>query len=489
MSPIHSSFFIAIHLSPSLACRVRLSACLQLICLPLEQFICLLVWLVVSGSLDVSNSFVSPCSNPFVCQSGWWCRALRMSPIHLSPLKAIPLSPSLAGVRLSGCLPLICFPFLQQFICLPVWLVVFGFPDVSNWLVSLYSDSFVSQSGLWCPALRMSPIHLSPLKAIDASAILTGSVWLCACFQFICLPLQQFICLPVWLVVSSSPDVSNSFVFLYSHSSVSQSGLSCPALGDIGRHFAWQAWHLWHWAGSGDALGSRLPPLSPRPFAWQARHLVTSTFVLRHRPSLCVAGVALMALGWLWWRAWFPFAAVVAAAVCVQVWHLVTSAFVLRGERGAWWHQTSLCVAGVALMALGWLWWRAWGPFAAVVAAAVCVAGVALGDIDLRFAGQAWHLVTSTVTLRGRRGTYGTELALVTRLVPVCRRWHTIFFTHTIFHTQSFTHMFVTHHLPLPHTSSSRTIIPCTITWNIPCTIQTMHMFCIYVFIFFSSGS
>ena len=65
-------------------------------------------------------------------------------------------------------------------------------------------------------------------------------------------------------------------------------------------------------------------------------------------------------------------------------------------------------------MALGWLWRRAWFPFAAAVAAALCVAGVALGDVDRRnFAWQAWHLVTSTVTLRGRRGTYGTGLALV----------------------------------------------------------------------------
>ena len=46
------------------------------------------------------------------------------------------------------------------------------------------------------------------------------------------------------------------------------------------------------------------------------------------------------------------------------------------------------------------------------------MAGVPLGDIDGDFAWQAWHLVKSTVTLRGRRGT----LALVTRLVPVCRR-------------------------------------------------------------------
>ena len=63
-------------------------------------------------------------------------------------------------------------------------------------------------------------------------------------------------------------------------------------------------------------------------------------------------------------------------------------------------------------MALGWLWWRAWFPFGAVGAVAVCVAGVALGDMDRHFAWHAWHLATSTVTLRGRRGTYGTGLGL-----------------------------------------------------------------------------
>ena len=50
------------------------------------------------------------------------------------------------------------------------------------------------------------------------------------------------------------------------------------------------------------------------------------------------------------------------------------------------------------------------------------VASVALGDIHFHFAWQAWHLVTSTVTLRGRRGTDGTGLALVARLVPRWRR-------------------------------------------------------------------
>ena len=40
-------------------------------------------------------------------------------------------------------------------------------------------------------------------------------------------------------------------------------------------------------------------------------------------------------------------------------------------------------------------------------AAALYVAGVALGDIHLRFTWQAWHNLTSTVVLRGRRGTHG----------------------------------------------------------------------------------
>ena len=41
-------------------------------------------------------------------------------------------------------------------------------------------------------------------------------------------------------------------------------------------------------------------------------------------------------------------------------------------------------------------------------AAALCVAGVALGDIHRRFTWQAWHNLTSTFVLRGRRGTHGT---------------------------------------------------------------------------------
>jgi len=63
-------------------------------------------------------------------------------------------------------------------------------------------------------------------------------------------------------------------------------------------------------------------------------------------------------------------------------------------------------VAGMALTVLGWLWRCAWFRVDAVVAAAVCVAAMALGDIDLHFAWQVWHLATSTFTLRGRGGTW-----------------------------------------------------------------------------------
>ena len=69
------------------------------------------------------------------------------------------------------------------------------------------------------------------------------------------------------------------------------------ALGDIHGRFAWQAWHLWHWAGSGGLLGPVLVAGDAAALcvtgvalgdihlrlAWQARHLVTSTVVSRGR--------------------------------------------------------------------------------------------------------------------------------------------------------------------------------------------------------------
>ena len=52
------------------------------------------------------------------------------------------------------------------------------------------------------------------------------------------------------------------------------------------------------------------------------------------------------------------------------------------------------------------------------------MAGVALGDIDLRSAWQAWHLLTSTFVLRGWRATYDSGLALVARLASRHFAWH-----------------------------------------------------------------
>ena len=160
------------------------------------------------------------------------------------------------------------------------------------------------------------------------------------------------------------------------------------ALGDIDFHFAWQMWHLVTWIctlcgrrgtyGTGLAVVARLGLAGAAAFcvagmalgdidfhfAWQMWHLVTWICTLCGRRG--------MALGWLWFS---RLGLAGTAALCVAGvalgdidfhfalkawWHLVTSTFTLRGRRGTWWHGSALCVAGVALMALGWLWWRAW---------------------------------------------------------------------------------------------------------------------------------
>ena len=152
-------------------------------------------------------------------------------------------------------------------------------------------------------------------------------------------------------------------------------------LSDIRTLFPWQAWHLWRWAGSGGALGA----LGDIHFRfWRGRR-----GTVRHPHSLCVAGVALVALGWLWWRAWAPLGDV-HLLFTWQAWHLATSTFVLRGRRGTVRHPHSLCVAGVAVAHLGAV--RRHPPSFYVAGVALgdihfrfCVVGVALGDIRLCF--------------------------------------------------------------------------------------------------------
>ena len=234
------------------------------------------------------------------------------------------------------------------------------------------------------------------------------------------------------------------------------------ALRDMDRHFASQAWHLWHWAGS---MG----------LVWRRgcrRRLSTVTLrgrrgTSRHGSSLCVAGMALMALGWSTNNlsphnlsthnllthnlsphnlpthnllttplvtTQLPHVQLVTTQLAhTQLTHthnlqthnlltnnlsthnssthnllthnlyLATWTCTLRRKRGTSQHGSSLCVAGVALIALGWLRWRAWVSFGTVVAAAVCVAGVVLREIDCHFAGQLWLFATWTCILRGRR--------------------------------------------------------------------------------------
>ena len=95
-----------------------------------------------------------------------------------------------------------------------------------------------------------------------------------------------------------------------------------------------------------------------------------------------------------------------AAALCVasvaqthiyrrcawQAWHKLTSILVLRGRRGT---------DGARGTLRGRRGTNSHLP-------SFCVAGAAQTHIYRRFAWQAWHKLTSTMVLRGRRGTDGT---------------------------------------------------------------------------------
>ena len=92
-----------------------------------------------------------------------------------------------------------------------------------------------------------------------------------------------------------------------------------------------------------------------------------STQVRKSKPSHVVETAACTsALGCLWWR---PLVArclrgslalgSIERHFAWQAWRLATSTIILCGRRGTWRHGRALCMAGVALMALGWLWWHA----------------------------------------------------------------------------------------------------------------------------------
>ena len=180
------------------------------------------------------------------------------------------------------------------------------------------------------------------------------------------------------------------------------------ALGDIYLRFTWQAWRLATSTffsrfrrgtyDTGPALVARLGAawarLTPRHFAWhawQAWHLATSTVALRGRRGTYGTGLALVAcMG----AAWAPL---------IARWRRGT----LHGRRcSTWRHPPSLRAAGVALgdihVHCAWQAWRLrhWagsgGAFGRRLGRrgtwrhppSLCVSGVALHDIHLHF---AWH--------------------------------------------------------------------------------------------------
>ena len=152
----------------------------------------------------------------------------------------------------------------------------------------------------------------------------------------------------------------------------------------------WLWWRAWTALVNGDTVALSVAGVALgnicQCFAWQAWHLATSTFVWRGRCGTYGTGLALVArLDWISRR-----------------WRRGT----LRGRRGTWRHPPCFCVAGVALLALGCLWWRTWTGLVAGDARGTLrgrhgtlrhspsfhVAGVAFGNIRLGFAWQVWHL-------------------------------------------------------------------------------------------------
>ena len=85
--------------------------------------------------------------------------------------------------------------------------------------------------------------------------------------------------------------------------------------------------------------------------------------------------------------------------------------------------MTSTVTLAWHLVTSDWLRWPARAAVDAVVAAAVCVAGVALGDIHRPFAWQAWHLVTSTVTLAWQARHFWDWTGSGGALGPQWTRW------------------------------------------------------------------
>ena len=92
-----------------------------------------------------------------------------------------------------------------------------------------------------------------------------------------------------------------------------------------------------------------------------------------------------------------------------QAWHFLTSTFMLCGKRGTFWHRPSCCVAGVALLDID--------------RPSCCVAGVALGNIVLTTIFLIGGLFLSCSCFRTRQAS--KVLGLSVNLMSV---WLALFF-------------------------------------------------------------
>ena len=143
----------------------------------------------------------------------------------------------------------------------------------------------------------------------------------------------------------------------------------------------WQAWHVWHWAGSGGALGPEWPGWSPRTCSHTTcQHLLTHNLSTHNLSTLTHTQLVHTDL------------AHNLSTFTWQAWYLVTSTFTLRGRRGTY---------GIRLFPVARLgrsgrggrrgcWRGRRGPLRHPPS--FHVAGVVLGDIDLHFVWQPWHV-------------------------------------------------------------------------------------------------
>ena len=93
-------------------------------------------------------------------------------------------------------------------------------------------------------------------------------------------------------------------------------------------------------------------------------------------------------------------------------------------RRFAWqaWHNLTSTVVLRGRRGTHGTGWRAWTGLVARDAAALCVAGVAQPDIHLRFTWQAWHKLTSTF-VSGGRWHWASEIGHLHAKMRSLRSW------------------------------------------------------------------